>query len=92
MRDLINRILVWLLSIKQDKWLHFIGGLLITQVVMLLPMTIVGKAIAGLVASFIVELCKETLLDANLDWKDVMFTMIGAGFGALIIVVTLLLV
>lgn len=81
MKKLLNGIFAWLIGQGADKWLHVIAGMVIAQLAMLLPMTLMVRCVSALVAVYIVEICKETLLDARLDWVDVAFTMVGGALG-----------
>ena len=81
MKKLLLKIMAWMLKIEQDKWLHLLFGLVIAQLTMLLPMTLGARCIAAVCAVTIVELCKECLIDSQLDWLDVLFTEIGCAIG-----------
>ena len=81
MKKLLNKICAWLIKQGADKWLHVIAGIVIAELVMLLPMTLLAKCIAAFIGVTIIEFCKENLLDSAMDWKDVAFTIVGCVIG-----------
>lgn len=84
MKKLLIRIASWLISQGADKWLHVIAGIVIAELIMLLPMTIGAKCIASFIGVTIVEFCKENLVDSKLDWNDVLATIVGCCIGILL--------
>lgn len=81
MKRFLIRIFAWLIKQGADKWLHVITGIVIAELVMLLPMTLLAKCIAAFIGVTIIEFCKENLLDSAMDWKDVAFTIVGCVIG-----------
>ena len=81
MKKLLNKICAWLIRQGADKWLHVLFGLVIAELLMLLPMTLIAKCIAAFIGVTMIEFCKENLLDSKLDWADVAFTIAGCVFG-----------
>lgn len=81
MKRFLIKIFAWLIKQGADKWLHVIAGIVIAELVMLLPMTLGAKCIAAFIGVTIVEFCKENLLDSKMDWADVAFTMAGCVIG-----------
>lgn len=81
MKKILIRIFAWLIKQGADKWLHVIAGIVIAELVMLLPMTLGAKCIASFIGVTIVEFCKENLLDSKMDWADVALTMAGCVIG-----------
>ena len=81
MKKLLNRIFAWLIKQGADKWLHVIAGMVIAQFAMLLPITLIAKCIASFIGVTMIELCKENLIDSQMDWADVAFTLVGCVLG-----------
>lgn len=81
MKRFLIKIFAWLIKQGADKWLHVIAGMVIAQFAMLLPITLIAKCIAAFIGVTIIEFCKENLIDSQMDWKDVAFTMAGCVIG-----------
>ena len=81
MKKILIRIFAWLIRQGADKWLHVIAGIVIAELVMLLPMTLGAKCIAAFIGVTIIEFCKENLIDSQMDWHDVLATIVGCGIG-----------
>ena len=81
MIKILIRIFAWLIKQGADKWLHVIAGIVIAELIMLLPMTIGAKCIAAFIGVTIIEFCKENLLDSKMDLADVAFTIAGCVLG-----------
>lgn len=81
MKKLLNKICAWLIRQGADKWLHVLFGLVIAELLMLLPMTLIAKCIAAFIGVTMIEFCKENLLDSKMDWADVAFTLVGCMLG-----------
>lgn len=92
MKELIIRILRKLLAIKSDKLLHVIFGIVIAEVVMLLPLSLAAKCVASFVGVSVIEFAKETLIDSKLDWFDVLATEIGCAVGILLTVLNIAII
>lgn len=76
----------WLASLKADKLLHFICGLLISQglfLVLRLGCTAWMAAIISLTATAIVAALKEVIdiLYGTPEWKDWLASLLGAAVG-----------
>ena len=81
MKRFLIKIFAWLIKQGADKWLHVIAGIVIAELVMLLPMTLGAKCIAAFIGVTIIEFCKENLIDSKMDWADVAFTLVGCVLG-----------
>lgn len=82
----------WLYKIKSDKLLHFIAGLLITQVVSIALLALTGRlamsVLLGGTAGLIVALAKELydkLGHGVPSWHDFFATAIGSLVGMALI-------
>lgn len=84
MKKLLNKICAWLIKQGADKWLHVIAGIVIAELIMLLPITLIAKCIFAFIGVTIVEFCKENLVDSKLDWNDVLATIVGCCIGILL--------
>lgn len=77
-KNLYNKIMKFLIGIGSDKYLHFIVGCLISLLCMnFIPLKALKIALS-LSIPFVLDLVKETLIDASPNWKDLAWTMIGA--------------
>lgn len=82
----------WLYKIKSDKLLHFIAGLLITQVVSIVLLALTGRlamsvllgGMAGLIAALAKELY-DKLGHGVPSWSDFFATAIGSLVGMALI-------
>lgn len=94
MKELIKRIYKWITAIKADKLLHFIAGILITQIsFILLDLFISAKYAVSVAFMFSCIVCalKELLYDHVLEkgvasWKDFIAGFLGSFIGILLVI------
>lgn len=86
MSNIAEKISNWLANIGYDKYLHFIAGLLITQI----GAALLGSIIIGFIIAVVVGIIKEIMdkyLGGDCNVYDFLATAIGAIVGTLLIVI-----
>lgn len=85
MKDTILRICSWLIRRGADKWLHFLFGLAVAQLVMLVPLPTWCRIAVSMAAVALSDIAKECALDSFFNKKDLLYTVLGGALGVLLI-------
>lgn len=86
MSNIAEKFSNWLANIGYDKYLHFIAGLLITQI----GTALLDSIIAGFAVAVVIGAIKEIMdkyLDGDCNVYDFFATTIGAIVGVILIVI-----
>ena len=98
MKKILSKLFKAIIEVSKDKLLHFIFGLLITQIVIVVVSTIFnpsyGVAIIGLIVGIVAGIIKE-IYDNNheghsIQFSDFIANFIGALSGFVLMVIAIL--
>ena len=90
MKNFINKICAWLIGRGSDKWLHLLFGIIIAELIMLIPLPISGRIVLAIWFAGIVDLFKELKLDACVDFYDLLYTIVGSIIGSALSCLTII--
>ena len=90
MKKLLIKICSWLIARGADKWLHLLFGLIIAELIMLIPLPIIGRIVLAVWTAAIIDLIKELKLDACVDFYDMLYTIFGSIVGAALSYLTMI--
>lgn len=93
---IIEKIINVISGVGKDKLLHFIAGLLITQIVYDVWCLIINKSYIGIIVGFIIAVIIGVLKEIydkhhkghSFEWYDMLAANIGALLGAIILILT----
>lgn len=91
MKSIITKVCSWLINQGADKWLHFLFGLLIAELMMLIKMPIVPRLSASMAVVVVVEAFKESVVDSFFNKIDLLYTVIGGLLGVGLSCLTLMI-
>lgn len=91
MTDIIKKICSWLIKRGADKWLHFIVGFVIAQLLMLVPLPMVWCIAISLAVVAIADIIKETFIDTRFNAIDLLYTIAGGAVGVVLSVLTIII-
>lgn len=91
MIDIIKKICAWLIKRGADKWLHFIVGLVIAQLLMLVPLPMVWCIAISFAVVAIADIIKETFIDTLFNIADLLYTIAGGAVGVVLSVLTIII-
>ena len=79
-----------IVKVAADKWLHFIVGLILCQLVIVLLLAVQNDVFvaygAGMAAALVAGFFKELKDGSHADVQDFLFTLVGGIVGALLAV------
>ena len=78
MKKLYTKIMSMLCGIGSDKYLHFIVGMLISHLCMVLIKDNMSRIWFALFIPFALDFFKESFIDRAFCWKDLVWTVSGS--------------
>ena len=98
MKKILSKLFNAIIGVSKDKLLHFIFGLLVTEIVIVVVSTIFnpsyGVAIIGLIVGVVAGIIKEIYYNNHerhsIQFNDFIASFIGALFGFVLMIVAIL--